>query len=193
MHIMVDLETLDKRKTAIIRSIGACYFWLPGEDPNKKLDKYDEGGISERFYVNIDEDSCRAVGLTDSPSTIDWWSRQSDEARGAFLDPLPIPLYSALLSFFVFAKRARQFWANSPSFDLEILENAYQVSALAKPWKYYQERDCRTAKALADYFYGPGVGNPERTGAAHNALDDAAYQAESIIHYVEHIRSGVLT
>lgn len=62
-------------------------------------------------------------------------------------------------------------WGNSPSFDCAILVEFVGRYAGAVPWKFTQERDFRTARAL----------NPaapyERPADAHSALADALAQA----------------
>jgi len=66
---------------------------------------------------------------------------------------------------------ADEIWANAPSFDCEILADAYDRVDIAKPWDYWDERCYRTLKSL------PGAVDIDRQGDHHDALDDAAHQA----------------
>lgn len=66
---------------------------------------------------------------------------------------------------------ADEVWANSPSFDCELLEAAYDAVGLEAPWDFYQERDYRTLSSL------PVAVDVEFEGVEHDALDDAKHQA----------------
>jgi hypothetical protein len=66
-------------------------------------------------------------------------------------------------------------WGNGASFDCVILGNAYRAVGDEPPWKYFNERCYRTAKAML-----PAVPF-ERIGTHHHALDDAASQAQHLI------------
>lgn len=67
---------------------------------------------------------------------------------------------------------ADEIWANSPSFDCDILAAAYDAVGRTAPWDYWEERCFRTLKNL------PGAVDVEHGGDEHNALDDAVHQAE---------------
>ena len=62
-------------------------------------------------------------------------------------------------------------WGNGAAFDNVILRTAYERLGLKAPWNFWDDRCFRTVKAL----------HPEveyvKSGAAHNALDDAKNQA----------------
>jgi len=172
-HLMVDIETLSTEKTAAILSIGACYF-----DPATNE-------IGNTFYRNVDTQSCLDAGLTESQSTRDWWAKQGESAKAVLSTPEPEPLYDVLLAFFSFAVGSKRVWANAPSFDCDILSNAYQATGLTKPWKYWQERDCRTIKDLAHGLMADKV-----TMIKHYALDDALWQARCVMTQLNRERTG---
>jgi hypothetical protein len=157
--IMVDLETLDTKPTAIILSIGAC------------LVNWEEGIASDPFYRVISVDSCKRVGLTESASTVEWWEKQSAEARKVFTDP-SISLEEALVDF---GKYTRLFggntkiWGNGSDFDNVILVDA--------PWKFYNNRCFRTLKGS----FRKHISEPRREGTYHNALDDAIHQTQVLL------------
>lgn len=163
-HIMLDLETVDTRPTAAILSIGAVYF-----DEN--------GAMHRRYYQAVDVDSCTALGLTSSPSTLEWWGRQNEAARQVFTDPSKVYLIPALFAFAEFVEPGAKVWGNGAAFDNAILANAYAAAGLALPWKFYNDRCYRTVSAF----------NPvERVqkGTHHNALDDAISQADHLAGYL---------
>jgi len=71
-NIMLDLETMGNGNNAAIIAIGAV--------------KFDQD-ITDRFYKTIDLDSSVDVGLEIDPSTVLWWMKQGDDARGQFQHP----------------------------------------------------------------------------------------------------------
>lgn len=173
--IMVDLETLDTRQTATILSIGAC-----------RID-WEKGEITDPFYVVVDEHSCKAIGLTESPSTRAFWDKQPDEARKVFTDP-NVSIEVALGQFGNYLRRfgirSVELWGNGSDFDNTILTNAYDKLNLRAPWMFYNNRCFRTLrKTIGQIFV-----EPEREGTHHNALDDAIHQAKILLLYKQLIR-----
>lgn len=167
-HVMVDLETLGRRAGCAILSIGAVYF--------------DEEGVGdESFYAVVSTKSCDAAGLHKDQDTVDWWEKQSPEAR-TVLDEASVAgmdLADALDLFGVFVKGAKV-WGNGADFDNAILYACYAAVGKEVPWKFWDSRCYRTLKGLF-----PTV-KFVRQGTYHNALDDARSQAE---HASEILRS----
>lgn len=163
MDCMVDLETLDNTSTSAIASISAVVFDPLGE------------GYGDTFRVNVSVESALEHG-TYSEETIDWWAKQSEEARNALFDPEPIDLKDALLGLHAFVQdnNIRWIWACSPRFDMVILEHAYKAFGMRLPKKYWDEMDVRTLKMIM-----PKEALPERTGH-HTALGDCLYQIELV-------------
>lgn len=73
-------------------------------------------------------------------------------------------------------------WANSPSFDLILLSNAYKKFNMAIPWKFYNERCVRTISYLK-----PDVkkNTNRQKGVAHSAIDDCIYQIEYLCETIK--------
>jgi len=161
--VMIDLETLDVLPTATILTIGAVKFDPMGDDVSESA--------MEKFYVKVDIDSCDALGMTVSPSTLEWWSQQSKEAQEDAFDPNGrIPIDQALNELYKFCWGAKRVWSHGVGFDLIILEQYFRKIEKAVPWKFWEMRDTRT-------LFDIGI-NPERaTVTAHNALADAYDQA----------------
>ena len=105
-HVMVDLETLSIRPYAAIVSIGAVKFT-------------EQDGILDTFYINVDGQSCKDHGLHIDPKTIEWWSKQSPEARKALTDN-PQPLVVALEEFsnFYGEDPTTIIWGNGSAFHV---------------------------------------------------------------------------
>lgn len=159
-HLMIDLETLDTKSTAVILSIGAAVF--------------DNSGLGTRFYEEIEIDDQLRHGRTVSGQTIAWWMAQSVEARKVFEGHRKPRLASILAKFSgLFPKETPTFvWGNGATFDNAILRHAYEGIGVKAPWGYREDRCFRTLKAMF-----PDVGPPEAPKVEHNALDDAVAQA----------------
>jgi 3' exoribonuclease, RNase T-like len=174
--ISLDIETMATAYNAAISSIGACRFDLHGNGIGD--------WINDTFHINVSLTNCQRHGLTFDASTVLWWMKQPDEARQALIagqqDAAPLIAALEALADFIGATQtasaedAPTIWANGASFDLPILANAYRVVGMPIPWRFWQERDLRTLKAI----YGGCV--ISLTGIPHHALDDAVYQAHII-------------
>lgn len=167
-HLMVDLETMGTRPNAPIVSIGAVFF-----DPNT-------GEIGPEFYRGIDIQDSFRYAVADG-GTVKWWMKQSDAARASAIEG-GATMADALAELAEFYGRGRnaQVWANGPSFDIVILEYAYhRALAQTAPWDFWNARCVRTIVELAK----GKVERPKeftRGGTAHNALDDAIFQAKYV-------------
>lgn len=171
--ISIDLETLSTRQDAAILSIGAVEF-----DRNT-------GAIGRRFYVEVNIDSAVKNGHV-SGSTLAWWAAQSEAAKRLFgAHQVKETLTVALISLSAFISETAstagdvRVWGNGATFDISILEHAYQSCSAEAPWKFWNIRDMRT---IVDA--GAAIGFDKASvpfqGVAHNALDDAEHQARVI-------------
>lgn len=162
---MCDLETMGLQDNAAIVSIGVVEF--------------SETELGRNFYVNVSLESCTAVGLVTSASTIDWWSKQEQSAIAAWQEN-PGQLVDALSELNRYLEKATgglgsvRLWGNGAGFDNVLLKNAYQAVGADEPWKYYNNRCYRT---MAGMFPLAPDEMPARVGTYHNALDDAITQA----------------
>lgn len=158
---MLDLETMDTSPSAVVLSIGAV--------------RFDERACYERIYLvcaspaHIEDQ--RAHGRTTSQSTMDWWEKQSPEARALFSDEENVSPAEALAQFADFCGPAPRIWGNGATFDNMILRSMYESYKRKTPWHYTADRCFRTLKSLTK------VPAPARVGVHHNALDDAIFQA----------------
>lgn len=162
-QLHVDLETLGIKSTSQMLSIGAVI----GEN---------------EFYVEVDTSMYgqNPHDFTLDQSTVDWW-----EERGGFQptqDTMHSP-YEATALFVQFVDAHTDelgtdwtIWANSPSFDCAILLHHMWVFRLICPWRFYQERDVRSIKSLAQDLRLP-IRYPQNP---HNALEDAKNQQEVV-------------
>lgn len=185
MDIMLDLETMSSEPTASIVAIGAIAF---NPDGPVLTDKDLDSPLC--FYRNVDLNSCLRHGLHISGTTVNWWLKQSQEAREALHDPEPISIDQALLHLNSFVQKVNAYciWSHA-TFDVPILQNAYsRVLFMQPPWKYPNARDIRTLQGLA--YPGQKVifGVPQEY--KHNALYDAFRQAILVQTCMEKLRQG---
>jgi hypothetical protein len=177
--VMIDLETLNTTTDATILTIGAVKF-----DPFGK-DLLDITKTSmDIFYEKVDLDSCDRLGLTTSDDTIEWWSRQSQEAQDAAFDPEGrIDIEEAFNRLYKFCWGAKRVWSNGACFDIMICEHVFRKINKAVPWKFYEIRDVRTA-------FDIGLDPKRPPVLAHHALEDAWNQAVGIQNIYNTLRTS---
>ncbi|AFH22695.1 exonuclease [environmental Halophage eHP-32] len=154
-RVMIDIETLGREPGCVICSIGGA--------------KFDTREVGETFEASVDITSCQEFGLEIDAETLTWWLTQSSEARAQLVGGDGLADTLADLNRFI--GDADEVWANSPSFDLAILEAAFESCGVSAPWEFYEERDFRTIKNLG---IDHGI---EQEGIEHDAVDDAVHQA----------------
>ena len=171
-NVQIDLETLGTAPGSVILSIGAVLF--------------DANGIGKEFYCVVSKDSCLMHGLTIDQSTLDWWKKQSDEARKVLIEaesPDALSLTDALERLARFIPANARIWSNGANFDQPLLDVAYRALGQSVPWKYFNSRCYRTILALCptEKSMRPA------TVCAHNALEDAKWQAIHMGNVVRHL------
>ncbi|HAV9127668.1 TPA: exonuclease [Escherichia coli] len=171
-HLMIDLETMGTNTNAPIVVIGAVFF-AP-----------QTGEIGPVFYIVISLTDAMNTGAVPDGGTIEWWLKQSSEARAAILTD-QVKLKDALSRFREFIneysdEKFVQVWGNGATFDNAILRTSYERLDIPCPWRYHNDRDVRTIVEL-----GKTIDFDARTvipfeGVRHNALDDARHQAKYV-------------
>ena len=177
VHVMLDLETLGTAPGCAILSIGATCFHL-----QEQLEHTDT-----EFYVAIDRNSNREIGLKEDPATLDWWNTQSKAARdAAFAKEGAIHISSALARFSAFISQLKAdvyIWGNGADFDLPILKAAFDTASIPFEFSFRSSRCYRTLKALFPYV----TALPIDGAIEHHAYYDARYQAahaEAILNWI---------
>ena len=162
-HVSLDLETAATGQNAAIWSIGAVEFDF-------------ENGVSENtFYHTVDLNSAIEAGSRVDGNTLRWWMKQSDAAREA-LFVKPLMLESVLKSFHHWYPSKACLWGFGSNFDNRILREGFDLVGITPPWHWRDDRDLRTLVGIAN-SHGHDWPHVEKVGTAHNALDDAVYQA----------------
>ncbi len=174
-HLMIDLETLGTDPTAPIVAIGAVFF-----DPQT-------GELGAEFSATISfESACER--RTPSASTIQWWLKQSDDARAKVVRGKQ-GMFEALdgLHRFIRDNTNVKPWGNGATFDISMLEDCFKCYDMTVPWKFWNIRDVRTVVELGE-MKGFSKDDVPFEGTPHVALDDAKHQAR----YVSFITQGLL-
>lgn len=179
LHIMYDLETLGTGDGAAIVQLGATGFGFDWPEP-----EYEDGLMmgtphGGQFRANVDL-ADPDIGVLDGP-TVDWWLRQSEDARRrVFHEPERLPLSRVLVQFREWAESWPDcelvgLWS-ALDFDHRLLRQAYERTGLGWPDRWRKlGRDYRTLKWIGRELCGEEP--PPFVGVQHDALDDACHQA----------------
>jgi hypothetical protein len=167
MEIMIDIETLGTRPGSVITQIGVAQF-----DKVKIQNSWSS-------FVAVDPQVERGAKI--DVDTLRWWLARP-EGLANQLAKRPISTTKpehVLQELSDLVRPCVGVWANSPSFDLVLLEDLYRRFEMPVPWQYAQARDQRTALVMRGYTRASDVlkSNPDK---AHDAGYDARYQAEVI-------------
>lgn len=157
-HLMLDIETLDIKPSAVILVVAAVFF-----DP-----RTGELGAEFRAAVSSQKDQ---PGRTISLDTVAWWAKQSDEARKqAFGGTESLKRVLSNLSRFIHMNSTDtvKVWGNGKEFDCAILEHAFQQLEMPCPWKFWDTQDVRTVITLAE-LHGFNPKRPARSKACRIA------------------------
>lgn len=171
--VMIDLETLSTRPDAAILSIGAVMF--------------DDNGLGMDFYCPVRRQGQEELGFHVDLRTIEWWAKQTPEARAAaFDDPNAMTIKEAIGSLCLWLSGNRvgvgfgpsiKAWSHGSGFDLPILEHACRVVGIRNPISYADCRDTRTIYEIG----GINIHVLRDPSTHHNALVDARVQALGVI------------
>ena len=167
---MIDIETLSSRNDAVILTIGAVRFSLPGDNSPAEIVRHSS------FYRRIVPQSNRHI----DPQTVTWWMQEDDyvSRNEAFICTDRVSLHETLVELFDFARNCDSYWSHGVTFDLMVLQNAYEQYQCKPPWHYTKMRDTRTLFSLLTKEQQEAVW-PDNL-FKHHALWDAATQAVAV-------------
>ena len=165
-HIMLDIETLGTDSNALVVSISAVQFDLGSQD------------IGERFEIGLNQEQQLANGAVKDQETVDWWEKQSDEAKEMLNRLKKVDVDEALQAFNSWVKEnfkapsKIKLWGNGATFDNVIVENLFKRHDVKFAIPYYCHKDVRTLTYLTKT-------NPrqyEFIGIKHYGIDDCLHQ-----------------
>lgn len=167
VHISLDLESLSKRPSALVLSVGMAAFTT-------------QGGLVATFYVEPNKEEQRAAQRDVDPATVAWWQAQNPDARKV-LDTPGVSVASCLAGIRSFfgrfqdrSYRVAGVWGWGADFDNAMLQDLFRHFDEPPPYDYRVNRCGRTIVEML------GAPKPVAHGTHHNAVDDAIYQAERI-------------
>lgn len=177
-ELMIDLETTGFKVGCKVLSLGAFGF--------------DKNGNQVEFYRRFAIGPQDEAGLTDDASTMDWWQRQSPEARaeafGGTTDPATGlgEFKQWFLENYSTSKYDNfRVWSCGLDFDFPILQNFMQTFGYNFPWFFWNQYDYRTIKNLF-----PAIKADEGNIAKHTALEDAKAQMRGLRSFYVKIQTA---
>jgi hypothetical protein len=179
---MIDLETLGTHPaTAPIIQIGAVGFSLAGDGPHERV---------PLFRSHIDAKSCLIEPFNRyiDPATVAWWVRTDPQLLLEIMEGKGLALSLVLIAlnewFAQLGGPPEGVWGNGSTFDIAMLETAYEQASLPLPWSYRAIRDVRTMAMIAgddNACWEGGTKTPyEQTGQKHDALVDCLRQVRMV-------------
>ena len=192
-EVTIDLETLDvpgsKKKLPLILSIGACLFdsdtlndyeHFTG-DVDAFASRIQGGGCfatEKLYYSPVSLIDSMANGFTISPDTAKYWGKQSynmvEQAAG-FRDKVA-HTFKDFANWLRYVK-AQRVLANAPTFDLNILREAFEHMGLEIEIHFRAERDVRGKVEMMDVQWPKD--NPPHL-IQHHAVCDAIVEARLV-------------
>jgi hypothetical protein len=144
-----DFETCALSANAAVMQV-AIVPWLRDADVEPFLSKAD----TEPFVNYVDLRSCVVEGMDFDPTTVSWWSQQSDDAKRAVCRDLPEPIADVLVGALDFIRRMVKehsldsicLWAHGMDVDIAILRSLcrrFDID-LENIVPHTSFRDCRT-------------------------------------------------
>ena len=166
--VSIDLETLGTTSRSAFVTIGACKF-------NAKTGDVD---TDNTFYRRIDWGSATA-GRAISADTLHWWTKQQADALREISQSGGAMMRDVLNDFTEWLPNKCRPWGNGATFDVGMVEDAYNQYRIKIPWDFWNIRDMRTVVDMGRWL-GMDPKKIKREGTHHNALDDALHQAKVI-------------
>lgn len=167
--IMIDIETLSTRSDAAVIAVGMVGFT-----------RSDGPLWQSRWLVKPELSPGNR-----NRDTVEFWRSQGELFEfiaGGSEDPWEVGQTLAKLV----ADSHGLIWAASPQFDIVILENwLRQLGFRDFTFPYRRLRDVRTVRYLAEILDIP---LPERTGTAHDPVDDCLNQVADVVAVLEALR-----
>ena len=164
-HVMIDLETFGQTPGCLVKSIGAVSFNM--------------NGINDDWRRNISIDSSLQEGFFVEGGALKFWLTQVAPDTQAALFHHEVELRAAIESLFAWFLhvKGKWVWSHGATFDIPILSVIYSRLGLKLPWEFRDARDTRTLYSLLP----SGKPNVRRITSQHDALEDAIFQAHSVI------------
>lgn len=181
--LMIDIETLDTKSSAIVLSVGACFFDL--DNPNTTIQELYQNSIYLELNPKEQENKNRTISI----DTLTWWLN-NDLNLKAFFENISINTGRnlKLLSDFIISNQIKSVWSKSPSFDMNILDSLFSDFNMTFPIGFRDRFDVRTVLEIRKLTE---ISKIKLQGNGHHALDDAINQTLMICNVLNHIKSYI--
>lgn len=183
-NMMIDLETLDTRPSAVVFQVGVLVFKdIVPENFRSNLI------LSEKLY-HLDILDQIMAGRTVDLETVRWWNTQK---RNAW-ERSDHDITDTSIMFMEIANECKQHdvrrvWANSPSFDCVLMRSLRE--SLKISWEFPSFRQDMDLRTLKQMFKMNGRESPMPKKTTHNALQDCRDQFQEAVHYLGDFNSMV--
>ena len=177
-NMMIDLETLDTRPSAVVFQVGILVFKdVLGGDIRGNL-------ILEKKIFHLDILDQIMAGRTVDLETVRWWAEQNPDSWHRHPDEITKTghMFQEINELYV-KHEVRSLWANSPSFDCVLMRSLRE--SLKIEWQFPSFRDDMDLRTLKRLFQmkGRGMESSGKT-TSHNALKDCEDQFHDAVHYL---------
>lgn len=184
-HMMIDLETLDTRPSAVVFQVGILVFKdIVPENFRTNL-------ILEEKIYHLDILDQIMAGRTIDPETVKWWQTQNSNAwhRSASEITSTRDLFQDI-TYLHSVHEVGCLWANSPSFDTVIMRSLREDLEIGWDFPSFREdMDLRTLKRIFRMRGREMEGVKKPT--THSALKDCHDQFQEVVHYLGEFGSMV--
>ena len=178
---VVDEESMSTEPNAAILAIGATMI--------------DDLEAVDRFYVNVDLQSCLAVGLHESESTRNWWAKQSAEAFNATQTNC-VPIQTALKMWSDWINshggESVRLMGNGPCADNMWLNSAYKACGMKNPVPFWNDICHRTLNWIGGKWLDVTKEDVTFKGVKHHAGDDAEHEAQHAIMVLNALQDALI-
>lgn len=177
--VMVDLETLAVRPSAVFYEVGAIEFVV--SPATHKITKLRRG----QWFIDTKHQVLAGAHTDDE--TIKWTRSKADRARAldrAEAKGMSVPQFIGHLSEVV--NEETPLFCNGGAFDAAILDEACARHNMKTPWAYYNVADLRDFVTAAYLATGKDLFNSSRE-ATHDGLDDCHRQIDVLAQCLEEI------
>lgn len=182
-HMMIDLETVGLIDSSTIVQVGLAPFSPTGTG----LFTYPYKGKEISFVHNEVLKTTDQKRFSD-PETIKWWY-EKNKANVHLLTAGTTLLVKELKALSFLLPRNGNLWANSPTFDIDIIRHACKQWNVPLALSFRNEWDVRTATKMAGYYVSNKKGLYKeseefwsRPKNVHDALNDVFSQIYEVQH-----------
>lgn len=183
LDLMIDLETFGTKSNAVVVSISVVVFDMA------------TGDTSSVFDIGVDIKDQLVNGRFIDKDTIEWWSKQSLQAKESLceIDSMPTALALNSLNAFITNNfkdlKNVNLWGNGATFDNVIIRSLFSDFNIDFVLPYWCDKDVRTLT----YLTGINPKDFEFKGTAHKGIDDCLHQINYCSNGFKNYKSKIIS